>query len=676
MQQYLLTHRLRSAAARRAVLGAAVVSAIAATPASAVVGPQGVRDGHNITVFHNIDMVAAFGSGVGEQTQVDVFRGAHHIASARGAAVDTPEGGALEVNHGPEGLPQPGDCWDGATPDIRPGDRIVVSNPGGAAGVDEAIVDNITITSRTVVQRDADTGGPVVVHPAVYSEPTPENPEPVLVTPEWTEPTRDEVWVQGTAESIDENGNATPLPVDALDSAEFLGVPDDNQLRMAPNEVIAGETAGSYIARYYDADPSRDGRGFNVDRNRNNRSDAYIFDALATGEGHAMGYGHTAVLPPVSMLVDGLEEQPTPALGCEAAPKYANSIGTTSTEVLNLANAGPEATGPVLTVGGWAAPGAAVRDLVLTGGGASVAVPVELDESATSPQGWSASFTAADLAELPEGTLTAQLRIDGALVGAKKLVRYDVTAPTFAVDLDEGTYTGTRFVRIAGGPSGDPVSYQLDGGLVREYRGVAIELGVGPHTLVVRASDAAGNAVARTLKYTIAPVPAVEEPPVVTPPVSPVEETAPVDTPPVREGSPATDEHARIASSSKPPVPAAQAPVLAPPATRATPPVATMQRGAVRIAATTARRHGLVARFTVPHGAVGAAIRVSRVRNGERTPLRTRSFTVRGGQVLVSLGAKALRRKLTPGRYVIEVTLRDASGRVGAPASTVVHVTR
>src|SRR3712207_4226104 len=147
---------------------------------------------------------------------------------------------------------------------------------------------------------------------------------------------------------------------------------------MGPNTVVAGPTAGSYIAKYWDANPGVNGSGFNVDRNRNNRSDAQIFEMLATGEGHAMGYGHVDPLPPVSMLVDGLEEQATPAPGCEVAPKSASSLGTTSRDALNIATAGAAATDPVLVVGGWAAAGTAAGDVVLSNGAASVARPVTL----------------------------------------------------------------------------------------------------------------------------------------------------------------------------------------------------------------------------------------------------------------------------------------------------------
>jgi hypothetical protein len=343
-------------------------------------------------------MVATFGHSIGVQTQVDVFRGGHRIASARGATFDAADdGGALEVNHGPAGAPVPGDCWDGATPDIRPGDRVVVSNPGGPAGVDEAVVDDINLVGNRTVTVDS-TGQEV---------------------PTGTPGSHQEVWVEGTAFFMNADGTTgAPIPLTALDSAGFLG-PADNQLRGAPNLMDAPLGPGTFRARYFTP--------FNLERNRNNRDDAYIFNAL-TGDTHEMGYGHVAPLPAVSMLVEGFSEQSGAALGCEAAPKEASSVGTASPEALTFANAGPAATDPVLTVGGWAAETVTEAEVVLSRGAASVARPVTLS-AGPGPKGWTATFTKADLATVGQGTLTARLSVDGSLVGAAKTIRHDTSAP-------------------------------------------------------------------------------------------------------------------------------------------------------------------------------------------------------------------------------------------------------
>ena len=73
-----------------------------------------------------------------------MFRNTVRIATATGNAFDTPDGGALEVNHGPEGAagrrrllgrPHPGTS--------APGDLIRVTSGGT---INEVIVDNLDLT--------------------------------------------------------------------------------------------------------------------------------------------------------------------------------------------------------------------------------------------------------------------------------------------------------------------------------------------------------------------------------------------------------------------------------------------------------------------------------------------------------------------------------------------------
>ena len=120
--------------------------ALAAPVWASLTGPGSVREGKNISVFHESDLVAAFGYVPGEDLTIDVLRNGVKIGTANSPAQITPEGPGLEVNHGIEiGTPRPGDCWEGITPDILPGDRVVVTD--GAGGTDEVLVDNIVITS-------------------------------------------------------------------------------------------------------------------------------------------------------------------------------------------------------------------------------------------------------------------------------------------------------------------------------------------------------------------------------------------------------------------------------------------------------------------------------------------------------------------------------------------------
>ena len=150
--------RRRIAATAAAVLAVGLVGSVEPGTAQATVTGGGVTDGHSITVFHNIDMVSALGWTPGEEISVRVIRNGVTIGTATGPAVDPAgEGAGLEVNHGPEGTPQAGDCWGGTTPDIQPGDVVQVTN---GTLTDEVTVDDLRFTGQPTV--DAATGYVVV----------------------------------------------------------------------------------------------------------------------------------------------------------------------------------------------------------------------------------------------------------------------------------------------------------------------------------------------------------------------------------------------------------------------------------------------------------------------------------------------------------------------------------
>ena len=259
------TRRMKAAVA--VAVAALVPTMLSATPAQGTV--VNVAAGHNITVFHNLDFVAVFGYSLGEEITVEVFRGQTLIGTATGnAAGEAPEIG-LEVNHGPEGVPQPGDCWEGSTPNIRPGDRIVVTSAGGT---DEVIVDRIRFGAR----------GPRAL------------PNRDIVVP---------------FQAFRANG--TPIAPGFIDSAEFRAEAN-NQVRFEPGPGVIverrpGALPGQLRVRYTSP--------FRPARNRPEWNQAQLRRALL-GDGHAVGFGHVEVLPAEGMLVDGLADTPGPAPGC------------------------------------------------------------------------------------------------------------------------------------------------------------------------------------------------------------------------------------------------------------------------------------------------------------------------------------------------------------------------
>src|SRR5215213_2966137 len=282
------------------LLGAGL--AATAVPAWASLTGPGVDAGQNITVFHNIDFVGVFGYGpTGSVVTVDVIRAGVRIGTVTAPTVDTPEAPGLEINHGPVGLAQPGDCWEGTTPDIQPGDRIVVTE---GTDSDEVTVDDIRFT------------GPAV-----------------------EDPTTGDVLVRGVARRADR----TPIAPSSLDSGEFRD--DTGKLRLAPNrtEATAGVPNG-FTMRYT--------APYSIERNRNGLTLAQIKAALLTQNGHTAGIGHAAPLPLESMLVDGLADVPGPALGCEGSPAADPGTPVTDTVAPTLTARTPAPGAVEVAVGG------------------------------------------------------------------------------------------------------------------------------------------------------------------------------------------------------------------------------------------------------------------------------------------------------------------------------------
>ena len=465
----------------KAGLTVAALGALAAAgPAQASITGGGVRAGKNVTVFHNIDFVAVFGHTVGGIVHIDVLRDGHRIAQSEGEAVETPEGGGLETNHGPAGAPVPGDCWEGYTPNLRPGDVIQVSSEGG---MDEVTIDNI-----------------VADGPAVFNAGT------------------GFVEFSGIAESFD----GTPIDIAALDSAEvrntsqFRGVPT-----ATPGVIRDPARANGWIARW---DPNQP-----MEREQAGHNSASRQAALLAGD-FAMGFGHVAPPPLEAMLIDGDADTPGPAIGCEAAaPAADNAVGTSSVKTVNIAHLAGLANGTdvALTLGGSVADGAGAPTIVLSDGTNSVTDTATAGGPAGAPQGWTATFSKTQLAGLADGDLTASIQGAG---GITRTIVKDTVAPTIGTDVAPGTYTGTQNVALQW-TGANAVTYTVDGAPATEsdklYVGTPIQLGTGTHTIRALAVDAAGNRTAATFEYVIDPAPAAAAPavapaPVIQRPVAPV----------------------------------------------------------------------------------------------------------------------------------------------------------
>jgi hypothetical protein len=438
------------AIAASAALAAGTLGAVAAVPASGTQTGPGVRPGSNITVFHNIDFVAVFGYGrpVNRQVTVRVLRRGVVIGSASGPSIDAEGLPGLEVNHGPEGAARPGDCWEGHTPDIRPGDVIRVTD---ARGTDQVTVDNIAFTGPPV---EATPGGDVVV--------------------------------PFTARRA--NGDA--IPAGFIDSAEFRAAAN-NQVRFEgpPSVVVEPDgsgTPGAYQMRYpapFAPTRNDDLEPFDQDQLR----------AALLGDGHAVGFGHVDPLPRESMLYDGLEDTPGPAPGCESAPHATNAVSSVTPQVFNRRT--PRNTS--LRVAGFSN-NAGVVQVRLQDANTTVTRPATIT-GPVDAQTWRATFTAAQLRNL-SGNIRVNALVDGVQTSVGETIIKDTVAPSRpTTSLPGGRYRGNQVISLTSGAS-DQIRYTLGKGRQARptanrgtlYRGGQIRL-TSTRVLKMITVDEAGN---------------------------------------------------------------------------------------------------------------------------------------------------------------------------------------
>lgn len=305
------TRKLGACAAAAAALAAAIPISASASPVPGGAAADGLEDGENITVVHNIDFIAAFGVGtLGQSVTVEAFRRATNnglvlLGTATGPLVDTPEGPGIEVNHGPLGSPQPGDCWETFTPDVVPYDLVRVTN-NISGDIDEVLIDDITLDSTSV------------------------------------DPATGEAHYRGFAISA---ATGLPLPAAMLDSGFWRTTVNGADAR-GESPVVEVATDGQYVARWQ---PPNFGQF--VGANQASAAD------VASADRQEFGYGHVPPAPPAvlnieTQLADGVGSSPGPALGCDApglSPSESNSVRTATPDPLTLSSGALEISGTKMT---------------------------------------------------------------------------------------------------------------------------------------------------------------------------------------------------------------------------------------------------------------------------------------------------------------------------------------
>jgi hypothetical protein len=429
---------------RACAVGVCGLAALVAAPA-AQAQDANVRPGKNMSVFANIGFVAAVNYALGAPMKVELVREGHVVARASGPAVATAGGPGLEVNHGPVGAPQPGDCWSNFTPRMLPDDEVRVTGDGGT---DTVRVDDIEIASVKQIG--------------------------------------DDVVVEGTAFYAD----GTPIPLAALDSGEVRNV--GPVVRANPTSIVAGANAGEWIATYAAA------RGYGVIRGKGDNQDpALQLQQILTGD-HSMGYGHAALAngtgAPAAQVAAGLGDHSGPAPGCEVVSPLvpANAITTLSDDVVNIDSGG-------LEIGGVSDPGTDLTVTLDDGHGGTIAV--EASEGLSGA--WSALVSRAQLERLGDGTLTVAASFGG---NTLSLVKDTALPKAIAGTPAPGTYATAQSVTLSTGDASDVIRFTRNGTAPtatspRASGPISIQ---STQTIKAVATDAAGNAgPVQTLAYTI-----------------------------------------------------------------------------------------------------------------------------------------------------------------------------
>jgi hypothetical protein len=277
---------------------------------------------------------------------------------------------------------------------------------------------------------------------------------------------------------------------------------------------------------------------------------------------------------------------------------------------------------------------------------------------ATVAQTWSVTFSAAEVAGLSDGTLTARgtYAVGSGSVNGKELsIAKDVVAPD-APDATPpgGTYAAPQAVTLDQADPGSVVHYTANGRIPTAASPVA------PAQLMVSSSQVI-NAIA----------------------VDAVGNKSPVSTFAYTIGAPAAGGGA---GGSQPAGTAAVAAtpgvgqVLSAVAGTSTRSLAVSKLSlARRISVTRLRQQGLRVSMSVPAGAKSIRFALYRARDGKPTgtALATGSRTpARAGSYRLTLRSPSLLRKLRPGRYVLQIAAGPSRSRLGTPSTVAFTVTR
>jgi large repetitive protein len=424
---------------RRKATVAAAAAIVVTTPvmASAVIDPFPAQP-LEVVVFPERDFVVTEGGPANLAVNFAIIRNGVTIGTASGT---TDADGLLEVNH-PGGV-----CWQGVTPNIRPGDVLRVTEQANPANGYEVRTQGVRAPQAEIV------GNNVVVHGVALDDKGDPLPlarvEQRIVQPEFREP---------------------PEPLEKRDiraTTDDGNLVRDNSPGASPGAFIATHSGLSAVQRQKAIEGQTRVLGWQRTAANGDRLGITIFEA---GEVGGPGFG-----------------------GCPLGQDYA--VTSFSRPSVKVGTKG-------LTVAGTANDATAVR-VTLVDGAAGTPDPSRLATlSAGAPKTFRASFTTRQLRKLRDGRIRAvgSYTVGGtAISGGVKSIVKDLRAPKPAQsDTRSGAYRGAQSValfRAAGEPRTSRIFYTTNGrtpglGSLRFRRPIRI---TSTKTLRAVVIDQAGN---------------------------------------------------------------------------------------------------------------------------------------------------------------------------------------
>ena len=405
---------------RLAVRAAVVVTVVGASlqglssvASAAIVEPPPMP--FTVTIFPQRDFVSVEWDGTGKPLSFDLTRNGVAIGHAQSDQVNPPlrtdPERLLEVNH-PGGL-----CWSGSTPDVLPGDRLMVTETSNPA-------DGVAATTLDVTAEPAEeVGTDLVVHGTAFnadgSPMSLDSVEQRVINAGFRDvglPRRD---IRATTDPGPGDGL---LAADPLVAGGWIATYDSLTTEQRA-VALAGETRGMAW------------QGVNA---AGDRLGVTIYEAGLTGG-------------------PGMPE-------CPAAANYTVAASTPS--AVNLTNL---ADG--LTLSGAARDASSVTISLDDQDPGTQAVTASTTPSpASGAQSYSVTFTGADVSGLSDGPLTASSSFTvpaGTISGTSRTIEKDTVAPAAPTsDVPAGQYPSTQVVTLTR-PAGEPVSslirYTTDG---------------------------------------------------------------------------------------------------------------------------------------------------------------------------------------------------------------------